>query len=304
MMEWSADKKSDWSGRFLNVDGTSYPSGKVLDAKPIGFEQGKVEIDKEYLKKYADLKWKSLINPGDTDGIIFTLEDYPMYGKFSFSINGKELSFTLAQILVKPLVFDEMYGLEGKLVIKNASENRLTPELFALKDMVLTGKGNHRFSAPLQALLWGYMDGRFKENDNPLENYMDALEFVKPIWGNMKGPRWEKASEIISRLNSPELIEYYIKKKIKYEYYHGRFKSPSGVVTSKGANCEDTSEFVVHCLRQAGYQANTLIVRSSIDPKGHTIAHFEDKGNIFIMDNGRLRGPYKSWREVPYHIIK
>jgi len=55
-----------------------------------------------------------------------------------------------------------------------------------LRDIVLAGKGDYKYSALLQALLWGYTDAHFEKGDNPFNDYKGLLEF----WGDMKGPRW------------------------------------------------------------------------------------------------------------------
>ena len=181
IMEWrgNSDKKSDWSGWFMNLSSTYIDPGRVYNAQPIGFEQGEDEIDYAKLKQRGDIIWNSTANDKDTDGMIVTFE-YPIHKEILLHINGQLLRFTLSDLLSKnKLMFaekDGLDGLEGKLIIRNAYKTDLTPELLALKEMVLAGKGDNEFSAPLQALLWGYMDGKFKEGDNPFETYKSALK--------------------------------------------------------------------------------------------------------------------------------
>jgi len=302
ILEWHGinEKKTTWDGFFYQS-----PHGNIIDAKPIGFEQGEDGIDYERLKE-GELKWKSISTLNDRDGILITLR-YPQGNKIVFDINNQMLSFTKLDILTKDsLVFDEKDGLEGALTIKNASKTNLSPKLYALKDMVLAGENDYRYSAPLQALLWGYMDGKFKEGDNPFENYINALDFVKPIWGNMEGQRWGGFDEVTSRLNLPELLDYYEQQNFSYQYYIGPLKSPKSVFKSRMANCVDNSYFVVHCLGKAGYKAGTIRVKSG-SPEGHRISYYKDKGKIFIIDNGTIvpqgiMGPFNSFYEIHWEI--
>lgn len=308
ILEWqgNSNEKSDWSGAIYVSSNFTKIDGKILNAQPIGLEKEEDQIDYKKLKQNGDLIWKSTSNKKDTDGLLITL-DIPTYKKINLHINGQLLNFTPAEVLSKnQITFNEKKGLEGKLTIKNANSTNLTPETFALKYIILAGKGDYKFSAPLQALLWAYMDGKLKEGDNPLKNYPGNLEFTKKIWGDMEGKRWENFEEVTSRLNLPELIDHYIKKKFHYDFYIGDKQSDERTFELKSGNCYDTSDFIVYCLTKAGYKADLLWVDSSI-PEGHIIVNFEDKDKEFIMDNGTpfpkgILGPYKPLWEIPYTI--
>lgn len=310
IMEWQGNnkKKSEWNGFISGGLSESKYQCMIIDVKPIGFEQND-GIDYELFKKYGTLRWKSITDSGDTDGLLVTVK-YPTGDKvITLSINDQRVSFTKADIFSKnKLSFNKNGGLEGTLIIKNASETNLTPELYAIRDMVLAGENDYRYSAPLQALLWGYMYGKFKESDNPLKNYQDALEFVKPIWGDMEGKRWERFKAVTLRLNLPELIDHWEKGNLEYEFYIGSLRSNKSVFKSKRANCYDTSNFTVFCLEKAGYRAGLLWVYSPIIPEGHIITYYKDKGKKYIMDNGRMAGPlgilgpYESLKEIGYTI--
>ena len=251
LMEWYGDseKKSDWSGFFYQS-----PQGKIFDAKPINFEQGEDRIDYERLKKYGDLKWESMSASGDRDSIIVTVK-YPTGNKIFFDINGQMLSFTKLEMLKKDsLLFNEKNGLEGTLIIKNAYDaTKPERELFVIRDMVLAGEGGHKFSAPLQALLWGYMDSKFKE-DNPFENYIDALEFVKPIWGDMKDKRWSNFDEVADRVNTPKLFDYWVNKVIDYgDPIIGYTKPARQTFKDLRGDCSDICELGQTILGRSGY---------------------------------------------------
>ena len=139
-----------------------------------------------------------------------------------------------------------------------------------------------------------------------MKNYQGPVEFVKPIWGEMEGPKWRDFDTVVGRLNTPELLDYWEQNNLGYELYIGSRKSDRSVFESKSANCKDTSEFTVYCLSKSGYDAGLLWVESRI-PEGHIITIFEDKGKQFIMDNGKPRpkgliGPIKSFSEAGYII--
>ena len=224
-----------------------------------------------------------------------------------FQISGILLSLYKSEFLSgNKISFNEKDGLEGTLTIENINKKILSPKLYALKDMVLAGENNYRFSSPLQTLLWGYIDGKFKEGDNPLKNYQDALEFVKPIWGNMKGPRWDKFDEVTSRLNLPELLYYYDKNNISGGHYRGNKKTNKEVFESGSGNCYDVSEFNTFCLSKAGYNTNLIWVETGLGD--HIIAGFKDKGKIYILDKMGSRhkflGPFDSYSKIPYDVIK
>jgi hypothetical protein len=282
----------------------------VISAEPVGFELGD-KIDNEVLEKDANLRWKSTVGPGDTDGVIVTLQ-YPKYKELYIEIgntgNWKQLSFTLADALTKGVVFNKKDGLDGKLTIKNAYKVDLPEELFALRDIVLAGENDFRFSAPLQALLWAYMDGYFKEGDNPLKNYRNALDFVRPIWGNMKGPRWRKFEDVTLRLNLPELLYHYEKENFNYRgYLTSMESSPQWSPTyifihmDEENNCIAYASFTKYCLRKAGYKAWISFVPLRAR-EYHVFVLFKKKDGIYILDAGRsnigLLGPFPNEAEA------
>jgi len=312
IMEWEGNKESDWSGWFLGLGNTPYSTGKVLSAEPIGFEQGD-EINYDSLKRYADLKWKSVSREGDPEGIIFELQS-PMHKELTFYINGKQLKLTPVDLLKKDLVFDDKDGLDGKLTIKNGYQTNLTPELFAIRDMVLAGEGDYRYSAPLQALLWGYMDGKFKERENPLKDYQGALEFVKPIWGRMEGERWDNVIEVALRM-SPELIHYYINEKYVYNWVIGSWRSNQTIFKNKAGACYEVGALGMRMLRLSGHDAkhywDTEVVSTPDGaPYGHSIISVKVGDRICIPIDFTQSGnqPYRcldketfNRRYIPYY---
>jgi len=247
---------------------------------------------------------QSKFNDYDSDGVIIYL-NFPEYKKISLNINREVLSFSLADVFAKgKLVFGEKDGLKGTLTIQNAYKTNLSPEFLMLRDMVSAGEGEYRSSSLIQAWLRGCIDGKFKEGYEALEKYKRPVEFVKPIWGEMKGERWKDFDAVTSRLNLPELVDYWERNNLSYEYYRGFVKSESEVFKSKSANCVDITEFTIYCLNKAGYEADVLYVSMSYGPL-HAVTQFLDHGKKYIMDNGKLYpkgiiGPFNSLEETSY----
>jgi hypothetical protein len=300
IMEWSGNIKSNWSGTiYLRKSGNL--TGKILDVQPIGCEQGEDEIDQESWRKAGNLSWKSLAGQEDTDGIAFSLE-FPLHKKLEVSINKQVLRFSPADVSAQDLVFDEKDGLKGRLIVKNARKTNFSKELLALRDMVLAGKGDQRFSAPLQALLWGYMDGYFRDADNPFKNYYGPLDFVKPIWGKMEGQRWEDFETVTSRLNLPELVDYYELMKFKYIYSSSRGEDILAVTIFKErkGSCGFYASFAKYCLRKAGYDAAGLRFRWGVE--AHHIVVYTEKGKHYSLDRARRKvgilGPFDTIAEI------
>ncbi|MBW2092789.1 MAG: hypothetical protein JRI34_11810 [Deltaproteobacteria bacterium] len=211
---------------------------------------------------------------------------------------------------IPPDFFDSTENLEGKT---NAITG-LPSELHTIREMVLIGRGDRIYSAPLQALLWGYMDEHFSKDDNPLKNYNGPLEFVKPVWGKMDGPRWENFEEVVGRLNTARLIDYYETKKFTYEYYDsgnwwgGTFipdARPNLIFKKKRGNCVAYSVFTEESLKRSGYEAWMKVFDT---PKGeHATVLFKDKdkGKIYVLDNAYFQkkdrwilGPFNSENEA------
>lgn len=149
----------------------------MIDVKPVNFES-EDKIFQKYIKD-GYVKVASLSSTKDKDGIIITLK-YQYNDKIELKINDRKI------IYFKNLIYSKDLP-EGRLSIKNVSGTGFTSEIFVFKDMVMAGKSDQRFSAPLQALLWGYRDGKFKDGNNPLKTYSSVFDLVKDVWGEMQG---------------------------------------------------------------------------------------------------------------------
>jgi hypothetical protein len=302
ILEWGGETKSNWSGT-IHLGKSGNLTERILDVKALEFDRGEDEMDQETWRKTGRVSWKSVAGREDVDGIALTLA-FPLHRKIAVNVNQKILTFSLADISAQDLVFDQKDGLQGRLVIKNTGKIRFSKELLALKDMVLAGKGDQRFSAPLQALLWGYMDGYFRDGDNPFKNYYGPLDFVKPIWGKMEGHRWEDFETVTSRLNLPELVDYYELTKFKYVYAVMRGDDSLAVIIFKDRKgcCAHYASFAKYCLRKAGYEAAGLRFRWGGDRQAHHIAVYTEKGKHYSLDRARKKvgilGPFDSIAEL------
>lgn len=193
---------------------------------------------------------------------------------------------------------DEVKALE-EIVSSYTSQGSKVEDAF--KQILDEGKSEVRkYCTPLRFLFWVANE---KKIDNLLKKY--SLEKIFKLTKS-KMSKVNDFKEATDMLNSPKLIDIYERSNFSYENYMGSKKTDEQVFKSKRANCKDTSEFTVYCLRKAGYDAGLLWVDSK-SPEGHIITYFKDKGKIFIMDNGMvfpsgITGPYNSLSDIPYTI--
>jgi hypothetical protein len=105
---------------------------------------------------------------------------------------------------------------------------------------------------------------------------------------------WSNYNEVLDRLNSPELVDYYVRNQIDYANYweilgySGNVGSPHYVFKYKKGDCLYISAFVVEALRRNGYSAwidKMPPLRSS--DSFHAVSVFEIQGEKCIIDDGR-----------------
>ncbi len=256
---------------------------------------------KEGFGHYGTIKWDTITEPGDTDVLKISLIYAGLLPTYIYS-SGKKASFTQTELAEKAPILLK-YG-NASLLIRPTSKSDLPQELFAIKDMVKAGSGSYRYSAPLEALLWGYIDGKFKKSDNIFNNYTDHVSFTMLIWGDMKGERWQDFSKTSSRFNTLQLIHHITKVKISYDFYRGSRKTKNMVFEERSANCVDTSNFVDYHLKKIGYKSSTLNVEGTLTDF-HTINIFWKNGSLYVINNGTpgpggIKGPYKSVYDIPF----
>jgi hypothetical protein len=156
-----------------------------------------------------------------------------------------------------------------------------------------------KYCSPLQAVFWLIEDGKI-EDINIVEYSQKILIYEAWLktgfeYNDEKG-RWQDFGIVTDRLNSPELIEFYI----RWDFTHcsrekvGKSKcppqTPYTIFKYKKGNGEDLSYFAVHCLKKAGYKAKFIRVfgrKRGYLP--HAACEFIDiDGKEYVMD--RLTG--------------
>lgn len=107
---------------------------------------------------------------------------------------------------------------------------------------------------------------------------------------------WTEYEVVLDRLNSPELVDFYVKKQIGYENYWeiGSYDHRKGnayyVFKNKRGDCLYISEFIARALRKNGYHAwvEKKPPLRSVD-SWHAVCVFEYQGEKYIIDDGRKR---------------
>ena len=128
----------------------------------------------------------------------------------------------------------------------------------------------------------------------------------KGINKNLKNQRWNNYNTVIERLNSPELVDYYVRYEIEYELYFGNKRLKKDVFKSGRGNCQDISYFVTYCLRKSGYKSTTMLVDSeNWGHCRHVVSFYEVNGSYFVIDGSKddgILGPFISINQSPFKI--
>jgi len=130
-----------------------------------------------------------------------------------------------------------------------------------------------------------------------------ARKIIQRAYESDSDPRWRDFHVVVDRLNAPELIDYYERKRFRYHYepdHGGDFQEVVYVFKHNKGHCLQISAFTEYCLKRSGYSARILIIvhPKYRSPRGndHRVCLFEVDGRKYVMDNGR-RLPYGI---VPY----
>lgn len=126
-------------------------------------------------------------------------------------------------------------------------------------------------------------------NEDYNKNKFAFTKESRKIIEDIKDPRWKSLDVVTERLNAPELIDYYERKRFTYGYnsrgsmydvrdYFYVFKYNQG-------HCVQITAFTIYCLRKAGYWAKEIRVPGYI-ADFHALTLFEMNGKKYIMDNG------------------
>lgn len=175
-----------------------------------------------------------------------------------------------------------------------------TPEEKAnLAKLLKVGKPEVRcYCTPLQAVFWLFEKDEYSAETNPLQ--LSLRELLDKAWGFDEEQRWKNYGISTDRLNAPELVNYYQRERMKYDWdgkifqiYGGdRAPNPKYLFRNNEGTCRDFAAFSVYCLRKGGYKAKIHLVENP-DKRPtasgmHKVCLFEGKdGREYIMDNGR-----------------
>jgi len=126
-------------------------------------------------------------------------------------------------------------------------------------------------------------------NEDYRKNKFAFTKESRKIIEDIKDPRWKNFDVVTERLNAPELIDYYERRRFNYGYnsqggvhdvrdYFYVFKYNQG-------HCVQITAFTIYCLRKAGYIAKEILVPGYVAAY-HALTLFEMNGKRYIMDNG------------------
>jgi hypothetical protein len=336
-IEWSSNEYSDWSGTIQY--GVNYPHYTIFNVRPILFEP-EDSINHELLDQQQKLSWSSKIGGDDDyDGILLDLE-YPINKVCSLDFQKSDgYVFFKFSDLVKQgnLVFGKEFGINGNFKISYLSEKRTLEQFehdfasYAIREIIRLGAGDN-YSPGLEALLWAAMDGKLA--DCPLSKYTNVVDYVKPIWGNMDGSRWDNFSISSKRLSTPELINMHQLKKYSYATTYEGYGcggvdisvgatvcSPSYIFSTKKGNCAAFAVEASHHLKNAGIESYIVKIRTKwpasivarrrgiLPGDYHYLVVYKGKDKKwYTIDNGSwapngIKGPYETREDLPYKIL-
>ncbi len=198
--------------------------------------------------------------------------------------------------------------------VKNILQLATNPKYkVAFESMLKEGVPRKRkYSTPLEALFWIAYDDGLKPYD--LEYY--SLEnLITKAWrntttsNNYKSERWKDFDEVIDRLNSPYLVNIWVRDNLAYDFTKAKSDKPliQYVLQGKKGVCRHVAAFATECLTQAGYKVKNFTVLWE-DAGGHTIAVEEREKELWIVMDFResgpigIKGPYKSYDDIARYV--
>jgi len=267
--------------------------GNIISFSEISFEKGD-NVDLESFEASGVLTFNSTVDISDTDGIQVELtwndnayiRAIPLYLNKPIQLNPDDLNQEV-------LIFDQKDGIEGKITITgNPLEKSLNREQTNLRNLVLLGLGEQKYSAPLEALLWGFMDERFKEN--PLVKFNSMIAMTKVIWGNMDGEKWDNYGVVIKRVGSdPGLTHYYTSR--KFSGYrgpiNGSWENGYNTFLRKGGHCIAWARFGRDALLKNGYNARIRSINWPGDPccSDHSVTVIDHNNGTYTLATDAVR---------------
>jgi hypothetical protein len=195
-----------------------------------------------------------------------------------------------------PEIQDGISDIEAKaieLICKLYAED---PDSFdkAFKQMYQVGKPEVRkYCSPLQALYWLALDDKLKQadiSDYALTGLLNKAWYMPGFELDGTG-RWDDFNDVTERLNSPDLVDYYVSRNFSYKKIRltslNDYKNPYNIFKIKQGECWLYTSFCTNCLKKAGYQAHAITVFHNLRKRpSHVTCEYTDKdGKEYILDN-------------------
>jgi hypothetical protein len=118
-------------------------------------------------------------------------------------------------------------------------------------------------------------------------------------------PKWDNFKIVADRLNSPELLDYYINKNIYYKHIIPGFHRPPGfIIKDRYGDCDDLANFGRRILSNAGYNVFGRHLNKGIRPDHIGLGiKLEDGSYLLAVDfrgdsRNHMSGPYKTILEL------
>ena len=178
-----------------------------------------------------------------------------------------------------------------------------------------------KYCSPLQALFW------LVQEDPELAYRSIKIKKIKWLlwaaWDYSDKSKWGNPQDIMDRLNSPEVFEYWFRRNFKYDWSKLPVRDPVSALQSakrslikKKGVCMDAAYLAYICLGKAGYETIPLRAyfhkESSQHPigafVGHTICVIK-KGNEFYMagDSNAMemtKRPFRDLKEIAEYMAE
>lgn len=195
-----------------------------------------------------------------------------------------------------------------------------------------------KYCSPLQAFFWMAYDSDIEEIKKQLNVCLTELpidrdwpflesyetEYLLPNdWHFSDQKKWSDPKSIIDRLNSPELLEYWLMQNFKYDWdrfnprrAHNAPQSAEKTIRRKKGVCHDAAYLAYVCLKRAGYDVTTLNVwyskQATRGGGGHAVCVIKmkqiDEDVYYIVGDtnapGFIVGPIESIKAAAKRIAK
>ncbi len=230
-------------------------------------------------------------------------------------------------------------------------------------------KDSRKYCTPLQALVWSTYDFELAEHEERAKQlfktsasyddivkelgitYLHAFRMAKGeiltsvsslvrfAWvesstsQNYESDRWKDFDEVIDRLNSPDVVDIYIKDCIPYDRERSLYfrtyggwsisltMTPEEVFEKKFATCTDHSRFALYCLIRNGYTYNDFdkhpdkaavilearnkqAEKSPSGSSSHATCLYVENGKFYLIDDRGTSSAIQSLIKGPFNTIE